>query len=76
MDPIRILEKTSAIDWDYDQEADVLYLSVGAPRPGMGVDLGDGIVLRYDEEAGELIRLTLIGLRQKLAEELSTRGRS
>lgn len=76
MDAIRILEKTSEVDWDYDQEADVLYLSVGKPRPGMGVDLGEGIVLRYDEKAGELIGLTLIGLREKLAQELSARAKS
>jgi hypothetical protein len=73
MDSIKILEKPSEINWDYDQEADVLYLSLGAPRPGMGVDLGHGIVLRYDEQAGELIGPTLIGLRQKLANELSAR---
>lgn len=26
------------IDWDYDEEADVLYISFGKPRPAVGID--------------------------------------
>lgn len=43
MDAIRILEKPDQITWDYDEEADVLYLSIGEPRPAVGVDIGDGL---------------------------------
>jgi hypothetical protein len=28
---IRILERPSAITWDYDEEVEVFYLSVGTP---------------------------------------------
>lgn len=55
----------------YDVEADVLYLSVGAPRPALGIDIGDGIVLRYDETAHELVGLTIVGLQAKLQRELA-----
>ncbi|WP_206070631.1 DUF2283 domain-containing protein [Nodosilinea sp. P-1105] len=48
-------------------EADVLYLSVGEPRPAVGVDIGNGVILRYDEVTQEVIGLTVIGLRAKLA---------
>ena len=48
-------------------EADVLYLSLGQPRPAVGVDIGDGVVLRYDEATQEVVGLTVIGLRAKLA---------
>ena len=41
----------------------VLYLSVGEPRPASGVDIGEGIILRYDEIRKEVVGLTLIGLR-------------
>jgi uncharacterized protein YuzE len=54
-------------NWDYDDEADVLYLSVGKPRPAVGIDIGDGVVLRYDEETQEVVGLTVIGLRAKVA---------
>ena len=36
------LKKPAAIDWDYDEEADVLYLSVGEPQPAVGIDVGEG----------------------------------
>jgi hypothetical protein len=35
------------------------------------VDIGEGVVLRYDETAKEVVGLTLIGLRAKLLKELS-----
>ena len=28
----------ATLHWDYDEEADVLYLSVGAPRPAVGIE--------------------------------------
>lgn len=51
---IKILERPAEVVWDYDEEADVLYLSVGEPRPAVGVDIGEGVVARYDEENKEL----------------------
>ena len=68
MDTLKILQASDHANWDYDNEADVLYLSVGEPRPAVGVDIGDGVVLRYDEETREVIGLTVIGLRAKLAQ--------
>ena len=67
MDTLKILQATDRANWDYDDEADVLYLSVGDPRQAVGVDIGDGVVLRYDEETQEVVGLTVIGLRAKLA---------
>ncbi len=71
MDKVTILEKPASPSWDYDEDVDVLYVSVGEPRPALGVDVGDGVVLRYDEQANELVGLTLVGLRAKLLRELS-----
>ena len=70
MEALKILEHPGTVKWDYDEEADVLYLSVGEPRPATGVDIGEGVVLRYDEAANEVVGLTLIGLRAKLLKEL------
>jgi uncharacterized protein YuzE len=64
----------AAVAWDYDGEADVLYLSVGEPRPAIGVDVGDGVVLRYNEAANELVGLTVIGLRARLQSGLEENG--
>jgi uncharacterized protein YuzE len=71
MEAVSILEKPEPITWEYDREADVLYLSVGEPRPAVGVDIGDGLVLRYDETRNEVVGLTVIGLRERLVRELN-----
>ncbi len=63
MEVVRILEHPALVTWDYDQEADALYLSLGETRPAVGVDIGDGLVLRYDETSREMAGLTVIGLR-------------
>lgn len=67
---IKILEKPADVSWDYDEEADVLYLSVGEPRPAVGVDIGDGVIARYDKERKEVVGVTLIGLHARLLREL------
>jgi uncharacterized protein YuzE len=74
METLKILEKPSAINWDYDEEADVLYLSIGEPRPAAGVDIGEGIVVRYDEKQKDVVGLTLIGLRVRLLRGLSEKA--
>ena len=65
MEAVKIFEKSEKINWDYDEDADVLYLSIDEPRPAL-CDVGDGVILRYDEANKELVGLTLIGLRARL----------
>ena len=67
---VRALEEHGTLDWEYDSEADVLYLSVGSPRPAVGVDVGEGLVVRYDEATGEIVGLTVMGLMGRLTERL------
>jgi uncharacterized protein YuzE len=50
---------------------DVLYLSIGEPQPAVGMDIGEGIILRYDEVRKEVVGLTLIGLRARLLKGLA-----
>ena len=71
MKTLKILDRQEQLDWEYDQEADVLYLSLGKPQPALGVDIGDGVVVRYDETSNKVVGLTVVGLRQKLAHELA-----
>jgi uncharacterized protein YuzE len=72
MEALKILEHPETPSaWRYDEEADVLYLSLGPPCTAVGVDIGDGVVLRYDERAKELVGLTVIGLRARLIQGLA-----
>ena len=70
METVRILDKKEGVDWDYDEEADVLYLSIGKPRKATGVDIGRGVVVRYDEKKKEVVGLTILGVRARLVESL------
>lgn len=71
METVKILEKPETINWEYDEDADVLYLSVGEPQPAVGIDIGEGTVLRYDEARNEVIGVTLVGLKARLLKELA-----
>ncbi len=70
MEALKILDRPEGINWDYDGEADVLYLSIGEPSPATGVDIGDGLVVRFDDKKQEVVGLTVMGLRARLLKGL------
>ena len=71
MEAVKILDKPTVMNWDYDAEADVLYLSLGEPQPALGIDIGEGVIVRYNEERQEVVGLTLLGLRAGLLKHLT-----
>jgi uncharacterized protein YuzE len=69
MEALKLFDKKGApLDWDYDGDADTLYISLGEPKPALGVDVGDGVIVRYDEKAREVVGLTLIGVGKRMEE--------
>lgn len=70
MEALKILERPESLHWDYDEDADALYLSIGKPTPAVGVDIGDGVVVRYDEKQKEVVGITLLGLRARVLKKL------
>jgi uncharacterized protein YuzE len=72
MEAIKILDKKKNLNWDYDEEVDVLYISIGNPRKAVGVDIGEGAVVRYKEDTKEVVGLTFIGIRERLLNSLKT----
>ncbi|GAB5045886.1 DUF2283 domain-containing protein [Thermodesulfovibrio sp. TK110] len=70
METIKILEKKENLNWHYDEEADVLYISIGEPQKAVGVDIGEGVIIRYIESTGEVVGLTLIGVKERLLKSL------
>lgn len=73
MEALKIVERSQHVDWDYDEEADVLYLSLGKPQKAIGVDIGEGVVVRYDERRKKVVGLTVLGMRAKLLDSLKAR---
>lgn len=66
MEALKIEKKQSNLDWEYDADADVLYISVGEPRNAEGMDIGEGLIVRVDPKTMGLVGLTIIGLRQRM----------
>ena len=59
------IEKLEKSSWEYDEEADVLYISFGKPEKAISVDLGSGIIARQSE-SGKLVGFTILGLKKIL----------
>lgn len=77
MEAVKLFEKKDVpLDWEYDGEADTLYISFGAPKPATGVDVGEGVIVRYDESAREVVGLTIIGVGSRLEEHLRSAPRA
>jgi uncharacterized protein YuzE len=72
MEVIKILDKKENLNWDYDEEADVLYISIGEPQKALGIDIGEGAIIKYKEDTGEVVGLTFIGVKERLLNSLKT----
>jgi len=71
MDSVRILEGSTKITGSYDKEADVLYISLGESCAAVAVDISDAVIARYNEESQSIVGLTVIGLQQRVLNELN-----
>ena len=74
MEALKLFEKKPKVHMQYDEEADVLYLSFEQPRPAVGIDIGEGVVLRFDEKKNEVVGLTILGVRGKLQDYLKQKA--
>lgn len=72
MEAIKILDKEENLSWEYDEDADVLYISVGKPQKAVGIDIGEGAIVRYVEDNCEVVGLTIIGVKEKLLRSLKS----
>jgi len=63
------MEIPQQVTWDYDDEADALYISFGKPQPALTEDIGRGILARYLEDSGELVGFTIIGVSQVIRQK-------
>ena len=51
------------LTFKYDEHADVLYISVGQPKPAVSEELEDGVVVRLDPRTKKIVGLTIIDFR-------------
>ena len=69
MEMIKILEEKKNVTWDYDGDADVLYISFGEPQKALGIDIGEGTIIRYKENTREIVGITIIGIKERLLKQ-------
>lgn len=71
MEAVKLLDKKEQpLEWEYDGDADTLYISFGKPRMAIGLDVGEGVVVRYDEKAHEVVGMTIVGIGRRLEDYL------
>jgi len=70
METLKMIEKKENLQWDYDADADVLYISIGKPQKAEGIDLGNGVIVRVNPTTHEIIGFTLLNPVQKTLQEL------
>jgi uncharacterized protein YuzE len=63
------MEKERLMQLVYNHEADVLYLTIGEPRPAISHEIGDDVLLRVDPGTGEGVGLTVLNLSTRDARE-------
>lgn len=63
---LKLLEKN--LQFDYDEDADILYLSFGPPMPCASIERD--VVIRIDPTTGSLAGITIIGLKRTINENM------
>ena len=48
------------VQFHYDREADVLYLSIGKPQKAKTIEIGEDFVLRLHPKSGQVVGMTII----------------
>lgn len=48
----------------YEPTEDVMYISIGSPKPGIAVEQSDGVFMRLDPDTGSLVGFTIVGFRE------------
>ena len=70
METLKLAEKKKNINWDYDAEADVLYIYYDKPQKAEGIDLGNGTITRINPLTNEIVGFTIINPLQKTIKSL------
>ena len=70
METIKIFEKKENLNWEYDEEADVLYISIGKPKPSESIDIGEGTIIRFNPKTKEITGITLTNLSKRITKKL------
>lgn len=57
------------MEYDYDKDADVLYMSFGKPVPATSIEMGNGVLVRVDDGM-DVVGITMIDFTRRLHDKL------
>ena len=60
------MAKSVKLVLEYDAKSDVLFGSLGKPRPSLGEDLKNGVTVFRNEESGEVVGFDIYGFAERL----------
>ena len=63
------LSSPSKLVLDYDQEADVLYASLGTPQHAVSDEVEDDTLLRYCPPSRDVVGITIVNFRRHFPHE-------
>lgn len=69
-------EDREPVTSSYDEEADVLYISFGKPEPGLAIDVGGGVLIRYRDDDGVILGTTIMGISRMLNQPTPSKRRT
>ena len=54
------ITRRGQFELSYDRDADVLYISIGSPRPAFTEEDEEGLLIRKDPQTGEVVGVTVL----------------
>jgi len=70
MEILTLLEQSTNLNWNYDAEADVLYISFGTPQISETIDIGNGLLVRFAPDNRQITGFTLLNPVRRTLEAL------
>nr|DAI43384.1 MAG TPA: Protein of unknown function (DUF2283) [Caudoviricetes sp.] len=57
---------TLGINYDYDEDEDILYVIIGKPTPSVSEEIEDGILIRRDIKTNKLTGVTILDYKDRI----------
>ena len=74
METLKMIGSKKNLNWDYDSEADVLYLTFGDPQVAEGIDINDGTIVRVNSVTGEICGITILNPLKRTIKSFNNRS--
>ena len=66
------MDEAKTLNYHYDREEDILYVTLGDSDSALCIEQGDGFLVRIDPESGEVVGFTVIDFSQRAMERVAT----